>query len=146
MTGLFHLIQENIALARKILHSSPTCRIFSCIILNASQYSFYDSLSLHFYVLCAFILIQIIVVYTQRLVRCGALYKKAPETLTKFELLQKREAFRRDPPQQVTVSKWRSISFAGWKKTLFYMFWIICRPNSSYSATFLYRICCNFKL
>ncbi|XP_038071924.1 uncharacterized protein LOC119740630 isoform X2 [Patiria miniata] len=45
--------------------------------------------------------LRILSVYVGRLTRCGALYNKDPASLTKFQILQSRDAFRQDPPPQV---------------------------------------------
>ncbi|XP_022090579.1 Fanconi anemia group M protein-like isoform X2 [Acanthaster planci] len=45
--------------------------------------------------------LRILSVYVGRLTRCGVLYNKDPTSLTKFQILQSRDAFRQDPPPQV---------------------------------------------
>ncbi|XP_071795653.1 Fanconi anemia group M protein-like isoform X2 [Asterias amurensis] len=48
--------------------------------------------------------LKILSVYIGRLNRCGALYNQDPATLTKFQILKSREAFRQDPPSHVKAT------------------------------------------
>eukprot|EP00057_Strongylocentrotus_purpuratus_P017531 XP_011672005.1 PREDICTED: LOW QUALITY PROTEIN: Fanconi anemia group M protein [Strongylocentrotus purpuratus] len=49
--------------------------------------------------------LQIIKVFVNRLVRCRALFCRDPETLSKFQILKSREAFRQDPPPEITAAR-----------------------------------------